>query len=95
VGQSETYRSSQGLFKGIEAAMSAAAEWEQFVFSIATNQQRYWVLKARNHKVLLTSEMYKELRSSHKGAKACQRALLSGRIVDSTGMFEHLKQVDG
>lgn len=50
----------------------------------AKNGQLYYVITARNGKVLLTSETYKSRRGLMKGIKALTLATAKIKIVDTT-----------
>jgi amphi-Trp domain-containing protein len=66
---SEGYHTEQGALGGIEA-VKKNAQPEQFEIRESRAGQPYFVLKAKNHRIIGTSQMYKRLASCNKGKKS-------------------------
>jgi amphi-Trp domain-containing protein len=66
---SEGYHTEQGALGGIEAVRNNVQP-EQFEVREPRAGQPYFVLKAKNHRIIGTSQMYKRLASCNKGIKS-------------------------
>lgn len=56
-----------------------------FVIKKATNGQYYFVIKANNHEIVATSELYHRKESANKTIKSIKRNLTAdSEVVDST-----------
>ncbi|RJL19356.1 YegP family protein [Pectobacterium polaris] len=51
----------------------------------ATQQQYYWVLKASNHEVIATSEMYSSKQAAQNGIRSVQVNGTTTNIRDESG----------
>lgn len=79
---SETYTTVSGAHKGIEAVKTAARVDDNFIRRQSRDEQPYFVLRAANHEVIGTSEMYSSNSERDKGIVACQVAARDAHVLD-------------
>ncbi len=79
---SETYTSLSAAKNGIEAVRTAAAIPDNFQRRTSTLNEPYFVLRAANHEIIGTSEMYSSVQARDEGIVACSRAAASARVLD-------------
>ena len=76
---SEMYASKASAENGIASVQTNSPHAEQFEMKISSSKQPYFVLKAKNHQVIGTSEMY----SSESAAKnGMQSVIKNGPTKD-------------
>jgi uncharacterized protein len=56
-----------------------------FVISKSKDGQYYFVLKARNGQILVTSETYTTKQSAENGIRAVRGTATAAKVVDTTG----------
>ncbi len=82
--KSEGYKSKAGAENGIQSVKTNAPLSERFEKKTSTNGAPYFVLKAANHEVIGTSEMYSSTSARDGGIDAVQRAAASATTIDET-----------
>ena len=86
----ETILASQGYSnlaackKGIASVRTNAPNFDNYEFSLAKNNQFYFVLQASNKEVIGTSETYSSKQACRNGAMAVLNAVLDVEIEDLT-----------
>lgn len=81
---SETYSSRSAAENGIESVQKNAANDDRFERKEASNGKPFFNLKAGNHQIIGTSQMYKSVRSREKGIASVKRNGVSTTIKDKT-----------
>lgn len=81
---SETYKSKEGAKNGIESVKKNAGEADAYELKVAKNKQVYFVLKAGNHQVIGTSEMYSSESAAKDGVAAVKKAAPGAKVEDIT-----------
>lgn len=71
--QSEMYTTKAAALNGIASVQNNAVEEAQFELKEASNGKHYFNLKAKNHQVIGTSEMYETLASAQNGVASVQK----------------------
>ena len=79
---SETYTTLSSAKNGIEAVRTAAASVENFQGRTSSSNELYFVLRAANHEIIGTSEMYSSASARDEGIAACSRAAATAEVVD-------------
>jgi uncharacterized protein YegP (UPF0339 family) len=82
--RSEGYSSKSGAQNGIESVKKNAADAANFVKLTAKNGQFYFNLRAANHQVIGTSEMYSTESARDNGIQSVQKHAPEAQIVDMT-----------
>ena len=77
---SQAYRNLAGCEKGIASVKTNGANFDNYEFSIAKNDQFYFVLKASNKEVIGTSETYTTKQACRNGAIAVLNATLDADV---------------
>lgn len=67
---SQNYKSRSGCMNGIESVRKNGGKKSQFEVRKSTNGKDYFVLKAANHQIIGTSEMYNSSASCANGIKS-------------------------
>lgn len=80
---SETYTTKANAKNGIEAVRAAAKDRENFQRRLSRSEEAYFVLRANNHEVLGTSEMYSSPSARDEGIEACRRAAQEAVVRDA------------
>jgi uncharacterized protein YegP (UPF0339 family) len=70
---SETYSSKQAAIDGIESVTKNSPLDEQFERKVSSHSQPYFVLKAKNHEIIGTSEMYTSEGAREKGIESVKK----------------------
>lgn len=81
---SETYSSRSAAENGIASVQKNAALDERYERKEASNGKAFFNLKAGNHQIIGTSQMYKSVRSRNKGIQSVKRNGVSTVIKDKT-----------
>ncbi len=79
---SQMYASKATAKKGIAAVQSNAGSTDQFELKTNKSGKHYFVLKAKNHQVIGTSEAYNNLASAKKGVKSVSTNAPKAKIED-------------
>jgi len=80
---SETYTVKPAALKGIESVRVNGAVAERFERRQSKDGRDYFVLKAANHEIIGTSEMYSSTPAMENGVQAVMRVAGSARVVES------------
>lgn len=80
---SQNYKSRSGCMNGIKSVKKNARRKSQFEVKKAKNGKDYFVLKAANHQVIGTSEMYNSGAACANGIKSVG-SNCGGKIEDAT-----------
>ena len=81
---SETYKAKAGALKGIESVRENSKERDQFDLQQASNDQWYFVLKAKNHEPIGKSELYVSKAGAENGIKSVMENAPIAPIDDQT-----------
>lgn len=81
---SETYETKASAQNGIESVMKNAADASRFSKETAKNGDPYFTLKAGNHQIIGTSEMYKSEAARDNGIASVQSNAPGAAVVDET-----------
>lgn len=81
---SEQYVSKSGALNGIESVKENSSNDARYEKRTSSNGQVYFVLKAANHQIIGTSEMYKSERSRDDGIEAVKRVGPTAVLSDQT-----------
>jgi len=79
---SEGYVSKHGALAGIDSVRANGRDINNFEILQAKNGQYYFNLKAANHEIIGTSEMYVSKYNAQRGANAVAALLYSERVAD-------------
>lgn len=79
---SEMYKSKQGALNGINSVQKHCVDISNYAKEIASDGNLYFNLKAKNHEIIGTSEIYKSEQSRDKGISAVQKYGISTIIDD-------------
>ena len=79
---SELYTRKSGAENGIESVRRNAADDARFERKTARNGEAYFVLKAANHEVIGTSEMYSSTSAMEKGIASVKKNAPEAPIKD-------------
>ncbi len=80
---SETYTTKQAALKGIESVRANGPLAERFERRKSSDGRDYFVLKAANHEIIGTSEMYSSAPALENGVQAVIRVAGSAVVVES------------
>ena len=80
---SQGYAGRNGCRKGIESVRTNSRIQKQFETKTSKRGQSYFVLKAKNGKVIGQSQMYKTNRSCVKGMRSVHRNAPRAKLVES------------
>lgn len=80
---SEGYVSKHGALAGIDSVRANGRDINNFEILEAKNGQYYFNLKAANHKIIGTSELYVSKYNAQRGAKAVAALLYSERVANA------------
>lgn len=83
---SETYTTKQGAINGIESVQEHCQNLSNYEKEDAKDGSPYFNLKAKNHKIIGTSEMYSSNQSREKGINAVIKYGVSLIINDKTSL---------
>lgn len=81
---SELYKAKDSATKGIESVKTNAAIPERFEKKTSTNGKAYFVLKAANHEILGTSEMYESASGCDTGIASVKANAPAASVADLT-----------
>lgn len=81
---SETYKSHASAVNGIESVQKNAADASRYEKKLSTNGKAYFTLKAANHQVIGSSEMYSTEAARDKGIASVQANATTTTIKDGT-----------
>ena len=81
---SEGYRSKAGANKGAASVKKNCRSAKCFESKPAASGKHRFVLKARNHQIIGTSQVYPTEAARDKGIKAIPRAAVGAKTVDLT-----------
>ncbi len=81
---SEMYKAKQSCQNGITSVKTNAAEEKQFEIKESKSGKPYFVLKAKNHEVIGTSEMYESKAACENGIKSVMNNAPDAEIKDLT-----------
>ena len=79
---SERYLTRKNAKKGIAAVQKNAPEPTHFVQRTSRKGEPYFVLRAGNHQIIGTSEMYSAPKAMEKGIQSVQRTAPGARVED-------------
>jgi len=82
--QSEGYKQKQGALNGIESVQENSNQEEQFERLTSKNNEPYFVLKAKNNKVIGVSEMYDSIQGMENGIRSVMKNGQTFEIIDLT-----------
>lgn len=85
--KSEGYKTKAGATNGIASVKTNASNADRFEKRTSSNGSPYFVLKAANHEVIGTSEMYSSTSARDNGIAAVQRAAAETSTVDLTRLI--------
>lgn len=80
IGVSETYKRKQGAERGIASVRSCAPDHTAFELRRAIDESHYFVLKADNGEIILTSETYETKGGARKGIKAVMESSQTEKV---------------
>lgn len=80
---SQGYKTRSGCLQGIASVRSNGASRDRFVEKSSGSGKPYFLLRARNGRVIGQSQMYKSGRSCRQGILAVRRAVKHARLVES------------
>lgn len=81
---SENYASRQGAQNGIASCQSNSGNQARYGLLTSKAEQPYFVLKAGNHEIIGTSQMYKSVASRDQGLASCMSNGATTTIKDLT-----------
>lgn len=81
---SEAYESKAGCKNGVESVIANAAEDANYERRETESGKFYFVLKAKNHQIIGTSEYYASAQGREKGVESVKNNAKSPEIVDLT-----------
>lgn len=81
---SEGYKAKSGAENGIESVKKNAGDAARFEKKISSNGKHYFVLKAGNHEVIGTSEMYESEAACDNGVKSVMSNAPEATTEDQT-----------
>jgi uncharacterized protein len=81
---SETYKAKSGAMNGIESVQKNAPLAEAYELKVSKDKKFYFVLKAANHQVIGTSEMYNAESAAKDGIAAVKKAAPGAKVEDIT-----------
>jgi uncharacterized protein YegP (UPF0339 family) len=79
---SETYTTRQAALNGIESVRANGAVAERFERRQSRDGRDYFVLKAANHEIIGTSEMYSSAAAMENGIQAVMRVAAAAQVED-------------
>jgi uncharacterized protein YegP (UPF0339 family) len=82
IGKSEGYKAKSGALNGIESVQKNASLDERYEVKETTSGKWTFNLKAANHQVILTSQMYTAKASAEKGCDSVKRAAVDALTVE-------------
>ena len=85
---SERYTSKQAAKNGIRSVRKNAAHDDRFERKTAKNGKPFFVLKAGNHQVVGTSQMYGSSTAMEKAIASVRRNAPDAELVDATQLSE-------
>ena len=77
---SEGYKSKAGCQNGIQSVRTNAPDDARYLLKTAKNGQFYFVLRAANHQVIGTSEMYTTEKNRQNGIEAVKSTAPSAAV---------------
>ncbi len=80
--KSEGYKAKSGATNGIASVKTNAPNSDRFEKRTSSSGSPYFVLKAANHEVIGTSEMYNSTSARDAGIRAVQVAAIYATTVD-------------
>ncbi len=81
---SETYKSKEGAKNGIESVKKNCGIDKAYEVKVSKDKKFYFVLKAANHQVIGTSEMYSSESAMKDGIAAIKKAAPGAKLDDIT-----------
>ena len=85
--KSEGYKAKAGADTGIRSVKNNSPLPDRFEKKTSSNGSAYFVLKAGNHEVIGTSEMYSSTAARDQGIGAVQHAAIDATTVDLTRLI--------
>ena len=85
--KSEGYKAKSGAENGIASVKTNAPNDDRFEKKTSSGGNPYFVLKAGNHEVIGTSEMYSSTSARDNGIAAVQRAAAEASTIDLTRLI--------
>jgi len=82
VGKSEGYKAKSGAMNGIESVQKNAGIDERYEVKESKSGKWLFNLKAANHQVILSSQLYTTEAGAQKGCDAVKRAADGAKIVE-------------
>jgi uncharacterized protein len=82
--QSEMYESKASAQNGIESVKKNASDDGRFERMASTKNEPYFVLKAGNHQVIGSSQMYASEKARDNGIESCKTNAPSAAVDDQT-----------
>jgi uncharacterized protein len=82
--QSEMYESKASAQNGIESVKKNASDDARYERMASTKGEPYFVLKAGNHQVIGTSQMYASEKARDNGIESCKTNAPSAAVDDQT-----------
>lgn len=70
---SEMYKAKESCLNGIESVKKNAVDPARFEKKVSTSNKPYFVLKAKNHEVVGTSEMYESESARDNGIESVRK----------------------
>jgi len=81
---SEGYKAKAGAENGVQSVKQNASDLSRFEKKTSSNGKAYFVLKAANHEVIGTSELYESEAARDKGIAAVSASAPSADVKDVT-----------
>jgi len=81
---SELYNAKASAKNGIESVKKHAVDEKYFERKMSKKEQPYFVLKAANHQIIGTSEMYSTESGMENGIKSVGNNAPDAKVVDET-----------
>jgi len=82
IGKSEGYKAKSGATNGIESVKKNASLDERYEVKESASGKWMFNLKAANHQVILTSQLYSSESAAKKGCEAIKRAAPEANTVE-------------
>jgi uncharacterized protein YegP (UPF0339 family) len=79
---SEFYKNKQGALNGIDSVRRNSTVRTNYENRIASNGQRYFVLKANNNKIIGISELYTSFQNMEKGINSVVKFSKNAKIKE-------------
>lgn len=83
IGKSEGYKAKSGATNGIESVKKNAGDDARYEVKESASGKWMFNLKAANHQVILTSQLYTTEAGAIKGCDAVKRAAPDAKVVET------------